>query len=163
MKNIEYDQHGNAIPPISLKSEDDVNTTEHETTSFKWKDASDNRVKKALVVFSKGSVELLIKWREAMEQLLADQKVTNLQDKINAYKRVLKNPAKNIYNNGIHQFRLLADAKAAEARRTNPAAVADYDESHNMGMNSLGQVTFPAEHTPSSATGSSYMCANRWK
>ena len=67
MKNIKYEQHRNAIPPIALKSEDDVNTTEHETTLFEWKDAADNRVKKALVVFGKGSVELLIKWRKAIE------------------------------------------------------------------------------------------------
>ena len=145
MKLIEYNQHGNAIPPIALKPDEDVNATDHEKTSFEWKDSAGNRVKKDVVVFGKGSVELLIKWREAMEQLLNDQKVVDLQDRINAFNRVLKNPAKNIYNNGIHQHRMLADAKVAEARRADPTVAADYTESHVMGMNALGQVTFPSE------------------
>ena len=62
------------------------------------------------MAFDKGSVELLIKWRKAMEQLLAEQKVVVIADKINAFNRVLSNPAKNIYNNGIKQFQLLEDA-----------------------------------------------------
>ena len=59
--------------PIGLKPDDDVNLVDHKKTTFKYKDSAGNRVKKAIMVFGKGSVELLIKWRESMEQLLTDQ------------------------------------------------------------------------------------------
>ena len=122
-----------------------MTSTLHDKTSFEWKDSAGNRVKKDVIVFGKGSVELLIKWRETMEQLLKDQKVKEIQDWINAFNRVLRNPAKSIYNNGINQHRLLQDAKVAEARRADPSVTLDYTQSHNMGMNALGQVIFPAE------------------
>ena len=145
MKIIKYDHNGNAIPPIALKPDDDVNNTTHKKTLFEWKDSAGNCVKKYVIVFGKGSVELLIKWREAMEQLLKDQKVSSMQDWIGAFNRVLKTPAKNIYNNGINQHRLMQDAKVAEARRADPSVAPDYTQSHNMGMNALSQVTFPSE------------------
>ena len=85
MKSVEYDSNRNAIPPIGLKPEDDVNNTDHDKTTFKYKDAAGNRVKKNIIVFGKGSVELLIKWRKAMEQLLSEQKVTEIVDKISAF------------------------------------------------------------------------------
>ena len=97
------------------------------------------------MVFGKGSVELLIKWRESMEQLLTDQKVVVIANKINAFNRVLSNLSKNIFNNGIQQFRLLEEAQAREAQITDPTAAPDYGQSHNMGMNALGQITFPSE------------------
>ena len=33
----------------------------------------------------------------------------------------------------------------ADAHRVDPSVAPDYTQSHNMGMNALGQVTFPAE------------------
>ena len=104
-----------------------------------------NQVKKTVVVFQKGSVKLLIKWQETIEQLLADQKMTNLGDKINAFNRFLANLAKNIYNNGVQQHLLFEESRVAEKRRTETTATADLSQSHNMGMNALGQITFPAE------------------
>ena len=80
-----------------------------------------------------------------MKQLLTDQKVTNVGDKINAFNRILANSAKNIYNNGVQQFFLLKELRAAEKRHTDTTATADLNQSHNMGMNTLGQITFPAE------------------
>ena len=122
-----------------------MNTNDHDKTTFEYKDAVGNQVKKSIIVFGKGSVELLIKWREAMEQLLAEQKVTEFTDKISAFNRMLSNPAKNVYNNGIQQFCLVQDARAVEARLTNPTAAPDYKESHNMDMNALGQITFSSK------------------
>ena len=54
-------------------------------------------------------------------------------------------PSKNVYNNGIQQFRLVQDARAVEACRINPITAPNYKESHNMGMNALGQITFPSK------------------
>ena len=99
-----------------------MNFNNHDKTTFEYKDAAGNRVKKNINVFKKGSVKLLIKWSKAMEQLLAKQKVTEIADRISAFNQVLSNPAKNLYNNVIQQFRLLQDARAVEARRTNPTA-----------------------------------------
>ena len=84
-----------------MNLDDDVDTTNSNSTSFLWKDSAGNQIKKTVAVFCKGLVELLIKWRETIEQLLTDQKVTDVGDKINAFNRVLANPAKNIYNNGV--------------------------------------------------------------
>ena len=69
-----------------------------------------------------------------MEQLLADQKVTNVGNKINDFNRVLTNPKKNIYNNGVKQHCLIKELQAAEKQRTDNTAMENLSQSHNMGM-----------------------------
>ena len=67
-----------------------------------------------------------------------------MQDKSNAYNRVLKYP-QNIYNHKIQQLCLIADNKATESFCTDTSDFIDYTESYNMRINALGQVTFLAE------------------
>ena len=145
MKTIEYDNNGNAIPPIGLKPADDVDDKDAEVTTFEWKDSAGNQVKKNVVVFRKGSVELLIRWRESMHQLLADQGVTAKQDIINAHNRVLGNPSKNVYNNGVQQFKNTEDARVATARLTTPNKQQNYNGAHEAGLACIAIITIPSE------------------
>ena len=70
------------------------------TTRFEWDDAVGNKVKKDVPVFA-GSVETFLKWQDNIDGVIKEQKLTTADQKIAHYKRVLKNPTHNHYNNSL--------------------------------------------------------------
>ena len=144
MPQLAYDDNGCLLPPIGLQTDnDDDKKDKVETTRFEWSDLVGNKIKKDVPVFRKGTVEQLLKWREAVENILTEQAVSGVNATISTYNRVLANPAKNHYNNGIQQACNKEDRCVQKAMATGQAANINYSGTHLAGLQAIAQIIFP--------------------
>ena len=144
MPTLEYDETGQLKPPIGLQSPNEP-ADNREKTRFEWNDAVGNKVKKDIIVFKHGTVEELLLWKNSIENVLNEQGVTGTTNIISTFNRVLGNPAKNHYNNGIQQARHAEDRRVATEAAAGRAAVTNYTNTHAAGLQAIGQMIFPDE------------------
>ncbi len=144
MPTLEYDETGQLKPPIGLQSPNEP-ADNREKTRFEWNDAVGNKVKKDIIVFKHGTVEELLLWKNSIENVLNEQGVTGTTNIISTFNRVLGNPAKNHYNNGVQQARHAEDRRVATEAAAGRAAVTNYTNTHAAGLQAIGQMIFPDE------------------
>jgi hypothetical protein len=149
MPELEIDENGNLKPPIGLEmTKDDPDHKTTTTTRFEWEDAVGNKVKKDVPVFGSGKVETFLKWRDNINGVINEQKLTTAEQKIAHYNQVLKNPARNHYNNGICEAREAEEARIANLNANLPEAhhaQPNYEHTHEAGYKAMRAIIFPEE------------------
>ena len=76
MPHLEYDDNGHLIPPVGLAMVE-LDPYKNESTRFEWSDAIGNKIKKDVMVFKHGKVKELLRWKEAINNVMEEQKVKN--------------------------------------------------------------------------------------
>ena len=144
MLHLEYSNNGHLIPPVGLTMIK-LDPNKNKSTRFKWSNAIGNKRKKDVVVFKHSKVEELLRWKEAIDNVMEEQKVKSPVNIIAAFNRVLGNSAKNHYNLGVTKGKRNKDEKVAAAVAQGDTATPNYNNTHIKGPNLLGKIIFPDE------------------
>ena len=154
MPHLKYNNNGHLIPPVGLAMVE-LNPDKNKSTRFEWSNAIGNKIKKDVVVFKHGKVKELLHWKEAINNIMEEQKVKNPVDIIAAFNQVLGNPAKNHYNLGVTKSKRNKDKKVAAAVAQGGTATPKYNNAHIKELNLLEKIVFPMKLMQHSAHGCS--------